>query len=154
VRAQLRLLPPVPHGAVFAEAGRAAANLVLDAVDSEEDWTRGSLLGKFLQLLPLEPPIMFVARADSEAGEILERTGKGALCTSIDDIRRHLRDILAGVSKPVNRAAVLELSKARQGERLLEIVEAVHARAGTRLLASGLARENGQAKAAALSRGP
>jgi glycosyltransferase involved in cell wall biosynthesis len=128
---QLRLLPPVPLATAHAEAQDAAANLVLETIDPAEDWARGHLSGKFLQLLPLPPPILFVARADSEAGGILRRTGKGALCTEVLEIRARLDQLAAdgSVGGPVVSAAVAEFSKVRQGERLLALMEAVHDRA-------------------------
>lgn len=127
---QVHLLPPVPHSDVLPEAQSAAANLVFEALETEQTWTSGHLSGKFLQLLPLDPPIVYVARTDAEAGTILERTGKGALCTSVDDIRRQLRRLQARELDPVNPSAVGEYAKIRQGEKLLEIVDAVAARAG------------------------
>lgn len=131
---QLRLLPPVPLATVQAEAHQAAANLVLETIDTVEEWTRGHLSGKFLQLLPLTPPILFVARADAEAGEVLARTGKGALCTSVDDIRARLGQLAAtgDLGATVEPTIVAEFSKVRQGEKLLALLDAVEARAAGR----------------------
>lgn len=128
---RVHLLPPVAHRQVLAEARQAAATLVLEEVDTRIAWTRGHLSGKFLQLVPLPPPVLYVGRADAEAGDILHRTGKGALCTTAADLRRALERVAAGADWPVDRAAIEAYAKPRQGERLLELVEAVRAaRAG------------------------
>lgn len=127
---QVHLLPPVPHAEVLPEAQSAAANVVFETLETQEAWTRGHLSGKFPQLLPLRPPIIFIAQAGAEAGGILERTGKGRLCTSVEDIREQLRRLHGGELDRADRSAIDEYSKVRQGERLLEVLETVVADLG------------------------
>jgi Glycosyl transferase 4-like domain len=122
---QLEIRPPMPLAEVTAEAGRASANLVLETVSTAEAWTRGHLSGKFLQLMPLRPPILYVGRPDAEAGDILRRTGKGVLCATVDELRAALARIEASIDWPVDAQAVRAYAKNRQGERLLQLLETV-----------------------------
>lgn len=125
------LLPPVPHHVVRAEARLVAANLVLEDVSADEEWAKGHLSGKFLQLLPLEPPIIFIARPGTEAADVLAETGKGEVCATVEDIRTQLRRLESGRVARVDTAAVFAFSKSRQAESLLEVIEGVQERART-----------------------
>jgi hypothetical protein len=121
------MLPPVSYHIVCAEARLATANLVLEDVRPSEEWSKGHLSGKFLQLLPLEPPIIFMAQQDTEAAEVLAQTGKGTVCTNISDVEEQLRQLEAGSVAKGDPTAVFEFSKTRQAEKLLELIELVHA---------------------------
>jgi hypothetical protein len=125
---RVMLLPPVPHHVVRAEARLVAANLVLEDVSAAEEWAKGHLGGKFLQLLPLEPPIIFISRPDTEAADVLAQTGKGEVCATVEDIRTQLRRLEGGRVPGADAAAVFGFSKTRQAERLLQVIESVYTR--------------------------
>ena len=58
-----------------------------------EEAARGTLTGKFLRLHPLSPPILAVARPDSEIGEILRQTLRGRLCSTTAEIEEFLNAV-------------------------------------------------------------
>jgi hypothetical protein len=80
------LLPPCDHQTVNTEAEGAWVNLVVEDTCIRTEWTRGTLTGKLFELLIRTPPILAIGRPDSEMGEILQQTNKGALCSTHNDI--------------------------------------------------------------------
>lgn len=90
---QIELLPPVDQETVLKEAQASFANLVIEDLDNNIYWKKGTLTGKFLGLLPLHPPILAIARVDSEIGEILKKTSRGKLCSNEETIEKFLKSI-------------------------------------------------------------
>ena len=82
VYSQIKLLEPTEQNIILKESQASLANLVVEDLNEDIYWKKGTLTGKLLGLLPLEPPILAVARSDSEIGEILEHTNKGRLCSN------------------------------------------------------------------------
>lgn len=134
--ARVLVLPPVAQPQVLAEARGAAATLVLEQVESTIAWTRGHLSGKLLQLVPLPPAVLYVGRSDAEAGEILEHTRKGVLCTTAAEIEAVLARLAAGERWPGDPAAIETYAKSRQGLRLLELLERVRGEGAPRPLSA------------------
>jgi hypothetical protein len=90
---QVKLLEPCDQDTVIMESQLSLANLVVEDLDKNIYWKKGTLTGKFLGLLPLKPPILTVARNDSEIGNILVKTNKGKLCSTESEIFDFLKSI-------------------------------------------------------------
>jgi hypothetical protein len=86
VQDRVIIMPPVDHQTSINEANQAVCNLVLEDLSCTKEYQRGVLTGKFLKLLPLNPPILSIAHRDSEMGDILRRTEKGCLCSTEEEI--------------------------------------------------------------------
>lgn len=118
--------PPCDPQTVRREAGEALANVVVEDLDTTWLASRGTLTGKFLGLLPLPTPILVVARADSDIGPILRETGKGELCSSVDQILSFLdaaqRDSTSFAGDP---ESIAQYSKKAQARRLAHLLNDV-----------------------------
>ncbi|NLE36682.1 MAG: glycosyltransferase family 4 protein, partial [Pirellulaceae bacterium] len=81
---------PCDAGRVASEAHQALANLVLDDPDCRDRWSRGTLTGKFLELVAAKRPVLAVTRPDSDMAPILQSTRKGEVCSDAAAIGRFL----------------------------------------------------------------
>ena len=113
---RVHLLPPCDPATVDAEARAAWANVVLSGLDRRHPWDRGTLTGKFLQLVALRPPVLSVARPDSDMGPILERTQKGEVCSTAGEIHEFLTKTIRRTPSALsgNPREVERFSKRRQ----------------------------------------
>ena len=57
VKKRVKIFPPCDTPVVLLESKNAAFNLVVEDLDMKSMWSKGTLTGKFLKLLPLTPPI-------------------------------------------------------------------------------------------------
>jgi hypothetical protein len=90
VGGRLEVLPACGPRQAEVESERAAVNLVVEDLSRCEPAARGTLTGKFLKLVALSPPVLVVARADSDTGPILHETRKGRLCASAAEVAAFL----------------------------------------------------------------
>lgn len=119
VKDRIEILPPVNPDIVEWESQHAIANVVFEDMDTSNQWSAGTLTGKFLQLLPYAAPIVAIARPDNEMGKILELTKRGALCSTVSQIEAFL--IKAKYEQSYflgNKSAVSEFSKEKQTKLL------------------------------------
>lgn len=84
------LLGEEKYEIVVEEQERAVTNVVFEEIRRNECYSKGTLTSKFLKLLPMNPPILFIARPDSEAKIVLDKTNKGRLCTTEKEITDYL----------------------------------------------------------------
>lgn len=119
------LLPPCDPATVRREAAGALCQAVFEVVHSREEWPKGALTGKLLQLVVMSPPVLAIARADSEIGEILADTGKGALCSDAVQAGAFLDKVLKGAVPEPDAAAILRYSKRNQAARLCRFLDRV-----------------------------
>lgn len=121
---QVEILEPCASLQIALESGKAFINLVFEDLDYNNDWSRGTLTGKFLELLPYIPPVLSIVRRDNEMGSILRQTNKGRLCSNSSQIELFLRDVekqptsYSGVKKEINR-----FSKKEQARKLSRFVD-------------------------------
>ena len=134
---RVHILPPCPPAQVNAEAASAFANLVLEELEVGDESGRGTLTGKFLKLLPLRPAVLAVARPDSDIGPILDRSGKGRLCSSAGDIRSFAIAVRAGSVGAGDPAAIEEFSMPTQAGVLAGILDATIAQSAARTVSVG-----------------
>jgi hypothetical protein len=66
---------------------------VFEDLSLNTNYSKGTLTGKFLKLLPKKPPILFIARPDSDSKEILEFSKKGKLCSNIGEIYDFIKSL-------------------------------------------------------------
>lgn len=85
------LLPPAEPELVAIESSKSTVNLVFEDLDPKHLQGRGTLTGKLFWLLKERPPILAVARRDSEIGEVLRLSGRGKLCDSVESIQDFLK---------------------------------------------------------------
>jgi hypothetical protein len=83
---RVELLAPCDAAQVHRESQASLANLVLDDVTCRERWSRGTLTGKFLEIVATGPAVLAVTRPDSDMGPILQATGKGRVCSNAQEI--------------------------------------------------------------------
>lgn len=123
---RVELLPPASPSIVEEEAQHAITNVVVEDMDTTNQWAAGTLTGKFLQLLPGNVPIMTIARPDNEMGEILECSKRGRLCSSVDQIETFL---IEAINNPEsfagNTDVVNEFNKERQTEKLCSFLDVI-----------------------------
>lgn len=116
-------LPPQERGVVTAEARESAVNLV---VAQMYEPSRGTLPAKFFGLLPLRPPILGVGPEDSDIGNLMRQTKKGALCHNEKDI---VSFVEAAIKSPDqfkgNEIEIQKYSKRMQTNRLAEFLNQV-----------------------------
>ena len=118
---KVELLAPADSETVDKESGMATINLVVEDLDKDFMWKKGNLTGKFLSLLIKQPPILAIARDDSEIGEILRETKKGELCSNEEEIRIFLNNQDPLKNNP-NEKRIEFYSKERQAELLSGIL--------------------------------
>ena len=123
VAERILILPPCRPETVLFEAGHALANLVCEDLDAEVVWRKGTFPGKLFELLPLKPPILAVARSDSEIGPLLTRTAKGELCSNSEQVIRFLQILIQGASFTGNKDAVERFFKKNQCKELCSFLD-------------------------------
>lgn len=119
VEDRIVILQPCPPNIVEQEQNNAIINLVIEDLDTSETWSRGTLTGKFLELIIRKPPVLAIARYDSEIGEILKNTSKGKLCSNVEEINCFLREIIFKKGKYTgNESEINKYSKKNQAREL------------------------------------
>lgn len=123
VQRQVQLLPPCDPAKVERETANSLANLVVENLDRTQLASRGTLTGKLLKLVAVPPPVLAVARSDSDIGPVLGETRKGRLCSSVSEIDEFLRaDVNAF---PGNETAIQRYSMASQARMLCRIFDEI-----------------------------
>lgn len=93
VRNRLILLEPCELVQAKFEEHNSFCNVVFEDLSLNTNYSKGTLTGKFLKLLPKKPPILFIARPDSDSKEILEFSKKGKLCSNIGEIYDFIKSL-------------------------------------------------------------
>lgn len=119
---KLKLLGKANADVVDFESRNAFVNLVFEDLDKSFKSLRGVLTGKFLQLLAYEAPVLAIARDDSEIGEILEDTAKGALASSPDEVYNFIMS-LDDYSVVQDRSKINKYTKEEQARSLISYLE-------------------------------
>jgi hypothetical protein len=101
VLSKLRLLQPAKAKIIAKEQAHSKINLVLEDFDKTYDPKKGVLTGKLMQLLTYNPPVLAVARDDSEIGEVLAKSKKGVLAST----HKEIKDFIKKVNKDVDFCA-------------------------------------------------
>ncbi|MDJ0836407.1 MAG: glycosyltransferase [Acidobacteriota bacterium] len=121
---RLDLREPVPHAEAAALAAKARLTLVVEDLDTSGKWSRGTLTGKLMQLIALPGPVLCVARPDSDIGEVLTRTGKGRLCSEVDQIQAFLHEVDNGFP-PGDPEGIAFFSREQQAGELCRFLDDV-----------------------------
>ncbi|MGI6445965.1 MAG: hypothetical protein ACOX2I_09660 [Candidatus Ozemobacteraceae bacterium] len=100
---------------ILQEQANSFANIVFEDLKHDFDFKKGVLTGKFLRLLIEKPPILAIARDDSEIGEILTQTKKGQLITSSEEVACFIRNVENDCFSRPNRERIKEFSKVDKG---------------------------------------
>lgn len=119
---RIRLLPPCDPDRLAVEAANAVANVVTEDLDRSHIAGRGTLTGKLLKLIAGGPPVLAVARADSDIGPILVETQKGRLCHTVREIDEFLS--AAPAAYPGCEPAIERYSMATQAASLCGALDA------------------------------
>lgn len=82
VASQVHLLPPCEPELADREAAQSVANLVFEDLSTVNQHTSGNITGKFLKMATFQPPIISIARPDSDLGPILNAIQRGRLCST------------------------------------------------------------------------
>lgn len=123
VKDQVRLLPPITPNELLAEQVNAKANLVFEELDKSVAYKRGVLTGKFLQLLTFKPPVLCIARDDSEIGDVLHETNRGALASNATEVQSFLQSLQQANAYPLDLTKLQKYSKQEQAKKLVNLVE-------------------------------
>lgn len=90
---KLKLLPPAKASIIDREQANATVNLVVEDLDKTYKFKKGVLTGKLMQLLTYAAPILAIARDDSEIGDVLTKSKRGVLASTVMEIRDFMRKI-------------------------------------------------------------
>lgn len=123
IRDSVELLEAAGQETVAKEAELASANVVFEDLDTSNPYSAGTLTGKFLQLLTYSPPILAIARKDSEIGTILKDTKKGNICSSKEQITSFLNSIIRKEKKWDGNPNIEKYSKRRQAKKLCAFLD-------------------------------
>ncbi len=121
LKSVVQILAPEVYNIVKYEESHSYCNLVFADLSREKRYTKGMLSGKFLKLLPKSPPILFVARPDNDAKEILERTKKGRLCSTIQEICSFFDEISHEPRKYPGNEQISDYSTRIQAKKLCSL---------------------------------
>ncbi|MBN2293388.1 MAG: hypothetical protein JXM70_13245, partial [Pirellulales bacterium] len=101
-------------------------NLVLDDVVDTFESSRGTLTGKFLELVARARPLLAVTQPSSEMGPILASTKKGRICSTAADVHKFLHDVNHGRLSPEgNSDEIARYSKASQAAVLAGLLDKI-----------------------------
>lgn len=90
---QLKLLPPAKASVIDREQANSKINLVVEDFDKTYKFKKGVLTGKLMQLLTYTAPILAIARDDSEIGDVLTKSNKGMLASTVREIKEFIRKV-------------------------------------------------------------
>jgi len=124
VEDRLELLQPASQKQLHLEHLNAKINLVVEEIEKKADWSRGTLTGKFLRLLPYKAPVLSIARPDNEMGQILKETNKGILCSSKQEIEEFLKNPNLG-TQYIGNNRIAFYSKKYQAKKLCEVLDVI-----------------------------
>lgn len=82
----IKTLPPAPADQVQKEAQISLCNLVFEELCTDHEYSRGTLTGKLLELINYPPPVLAIARSDSDIGLVLKESQAGLLVSSKEEI--------------------------------------------------------------------
>lgn len=94
LKGQVEILPDVEYSVVLRESQGALANAVFEDIDINNSYSRGTLPGKIYETMCTSPPVLAIARRDSEIGDILSDTWKGQLCSTVKEIETFLNLVI------------------------------------------------------------
>jgi hypothetical protein len=124
IKDRIILLPPCDQQTVNLESEGAWANLIFEDMSVRTRWSRGTLTGKLFEYLARTPPILAIGRPDSEIGEILKETSKGALCSNLDNIMNFIKSVAtSNAIYQADRTAINRFSREQQSARLKRFIE-------------------------------
>jgi len=126
IRDRVDILPPCDTEQVHFEAERALANLIVEDIDEDDIFSRGTLTGKLLQLVASSPAVLAIARRDSDIRDVLKITEKGQLCSSSAEVHNFVEK-LQNESKIFsgNPDKIAQFSKKRQAEKFCHILNQI-----------------------------
>ena len=96
----------------------------MEDLDKHYEWKKGTLTGKLLNLLTKSPPILAIARDDSEIDTVLKETGKGLLCSTEREVQEFLFNLESNVYVS-DEKKIRYYSKEMQAEKLARLLTAV-----------------------------
>ncbi|MGB6045288.1 MAG: glycosyltransferase [Pirellulales bacterium] len=122
----VHILPPAEPAQIKIESRAALANVVVEDLGQVDRYSAGNLTGKFLKLLALEPPVICIARPDSDTGPILEQTGKGRLSHLAGDVI----DFIRAASQPRHpfvgsKTAIERFRSVEQAQNLCDLFDRI-----------------------------
>lgn len=120
---RVELLPRCSAATALQEANSALCNLVLGDLMPNDNWTKGHITGKFLELVALKPAVLVVAKRNGEFDEVLSRTAKGEVCTDSGEVAGFLNSLQRGRSYEGKPSAVARYSKHEQCEVLCRFLD-------------------------------
>ena len=121
---QVEILPDVEYSVVLRESRGALANAVFEDMDINNWYSKGTISGKIFESMCASPPVLAIARRDSEIGGILSDTGKGRLCSNVKDIKTFLNLQIndRGASRP-NAGRINLFSRKEQAGNLCNLFD-------------------------------
>ena len=82
-----------PPEQVVTEANHAVANIVVEDLGKTEPFRRGTIPGKFMELLSLQPPVLVIARSDSDMGPLMAKINAGRHCSNETEVVDFLKTL-------------------------------------------------------------
>jgi len=116
------LLPITSQKALLKEQKNACANVVLEDLDKNSYSNKGVLTGKFLRLLTLGPPVLAIARKDSEIRKVIKQTQIGYFSSSPKSISRCIKKIVLRKKQVANLNKLKLFSVQNQAKMIIQII--------------------------------
>lgn len=114
------LLPPAGYEKVKKEESEADVLVSLDDLHNESSFSVGRIPGKIFEYLPLKAPILVVGNKDSDIREILNKTGRGAIASTKEEILCFFEDRKQFTFSTSER--IKEFSRKNQTENLVKCI--------------------------------
>ena len=124
ILSKLILLQPAKDNVIAKEQAHSKINLVIEDFDKTYGFKKGVLTGKLMQLLTYNPPVLAVARDDSEIGEVLAKSKRGVLAST----HKEIKDFIGKVNKyvdfcAIDLEAISHYSKKLQAIKLVKLMD-------------------------------
>ena len=108
---------PVPPSRCQSEAKAASANIILEDLSTRTAYSRGTIPGKMMELINYTPPVLAIARPDSDMAVVLSESGSGRLAST----QKELTGLLTEV--PRQEKNLQPYCREEQGRKLAEFLD-------------------------------
>jgi len=107
------------------EKNSSNLNIVLEHIDRSNDIARGILTGKLMELICCTPPVLVIARTDSDIAGVLRETKKGEIAECVLAITRFLQRSSSQLEEeyPGDRNSTKKFSRSHQAYQLASILD-------------------------------
>ncbi len=118
VEDRISLLEPADPETIFKEESEADALILFEDLEKQMPNSEGIIPGKLTEYLPFRAPVIAINREDAEIGEILTKTGRGYLVSTLQELDQATDKLFSGNIPKPNWDEVRKFSRKHQCEKL------------------------------------